>query len=320
MNKINMNLKLTAFILLVATAFTSCLKDKGAENGTYGMSAFTGGEFVSIPLAASNANPLALESKSGAQSLSLFQAAYEFETAASEDIKVTLVKDDPAVTATDATLTLLPASVVSYPASLEVVIPKGQRISGNFKMDINTGTLDPLKSYGIAFTVSAISKSGASIPKNLKTVVYKIALKNKYDGVYKVTGPMTDIANGALTNWMPYWTANLETTGPASVAVRDMTYTGGIYHPIMSGGAASYYGTFGMLVDFDPATNKATNMVSPWEPAANTRTARLDPTGTNSWNPTTRTITIRYFMYQPSVTGATPRVTFDETWTYVKAR
>jgi len=31
MNKINMNLKLTAFILLVATAFTSCLKDKGAE-------------------------------------------------------------------------------------------------------------------------------------------------------------------------------------------------------------------------------------------------------------------------------------------------
>jgi hypothetical protein len=326
MNKFILKYKTPSLIAFVLLSISSCLKDTGYENGTYGMAPVTGGEFVSVPLASSSPNALALESKSGNQTLSLFQVAYEYVDAAKEDIKVGFTKDDAAVTATDATLTLLPAAVLSFTGAPEVTIKAGARVSGNFTMNINTGTLDPLKTYGVAFTISSVSKSSVSIPKNLKTVVYKIALKNKYDGVYKVTGTMVDAANGGLTNWMPFWTANLETTGPNSVAVRDMTYTGGIYHPIMNGGAASYYGTFGMYVTFDGATNKAVDMVSPYEPgqipggATNSRTARLDPNFTSTFDPATRTIRIKYFMYQPTVIASGPRVVFDETWTYQKSR
>ncbi|NBT16728.1 MAG: hypothetical protein EBS95_10375, partial [Chitinophagia bacterium] len=214
-------------------------------------------------------------------------------------------------------LTALPAGTVTYAsASPSVTIAKGTRVSPAFTCQINTGSLDPTKAYGLAFTISSVSKTGVSIPKNLKTVVYKIALKNKYDGVYKVTGPMTDVGSATLTQYLPSWTANLETTGPTSVAVRDMTATGGIFHPIMNGGAPSYYGAFGMVVTFDPATNVATNMVSPYEPAANGRTARLDPTFTSKWDPATKNIRIKYHMFQPGFGGGGPRVVFDETWTY----
>jgi len=315
--------KNTALIALAVFSLSSCLKDEGAANGTYGMSAFAGGEFVSIPLSGSNPNALSLESKSGDQTLSLFQVNYENVDKAPEDIVVNFTKDDAAV-ATVSGLTLIPAGVLTFSsANPSVTISKGTRVSPNFTCKINTSTLDPNKSYGLAFTISGTSKSSIALPKNLKTVIYKIALKNKYDGIYKVTGTLVDVANGALGPWMPYWTAYVETTGPNSIAIRDMTYTGGIYHPIMSGGAASYYGTFGMLVDFDGATNKAINMVSPYEPAANTRTARLDanaPSSTNKFDPATHNIYLKYFMYQPSVTGTAPRVTFDETFTYVGPR
>jgi hypothetical protein len=247
----------------------------------------------------------------------LFQANYENVNKAPEDIVVNFTPDAAAVAAV-AGLNALPAGTVTYAsASPSVTIAKGTRVSPAFTCQINTGSLDPTKAYGLAFTISSVSKTGVSIPKNLKTVIYKIALKNKYDGVYKVTGPMTDAASASLTQYMPSWTAYLETTGPNSVAVRDMTATGGIFHPIMSGGAPSYYGSFGMVVTFNSATNIATDMVSPYEPAGNTRTARLDPNFTSSWDPTTKNIRIKYFMFQPSLGYAnTPRVVFDETWTY----
>jgi hypothetical protein len=120
-----------------------------------------------------------------------------------------------AVTAADATLTLLPASVVSFP-SPDVTIAKGKRISNTFAIKINTSTLDPKKAYGLAFTITTISKTGVATSSNLSTVVYKIALKNKYDGFYEVTGTMVDYVAPALTGFYPH-TVNLYTAGPDAV-------------------------------------------------------------------------------------------------------
>lgn len=313
--------KNTALVALAILSLSSCLKDEGAENGSYGLSGFAGGEFISLPLAANNPNALALESKTGNQTLTLFQANYEYVDKAPEDIVVTFTPDAAAVAAV-AGLTALPAGTIIYPSgSPSITIAKGTRVSPAFTCQINTGSLDPTKAYGVAFTISSVSKSSAAIPKNLKTIVYKLSLKNKYDGIYKVTGPMTDAASAALTQYMPSWTAHLETTGPASVAVRDMTATGGIFHPIMNNGGASYYGSFGMIVTFNTITDIAVDMVSPYEPAPNTRTARLDPGFTSKWDPNSRNIRIKYHMFQPSAGFSTsPRVIFDETWTYLGPR
>jgi hypothetical protein len=150
-------------------------------------------------------------------------------------------------------------------------------------------------------------------------VLFTISLKNKYDGEYTVNGPLVDAANAAITQW-PNWKAYLVTTGPTSCMVFDLTYTGFEAHPIKSGGASSYYGSFGMEFHFDPVTNKIIDVTSPYEPAANTRYAEVDPSGLNVWDPVTHNIKVKYFMFQPSVVASGPRVSFDETLTYVGPR
>lgn len=318
--------KIFKYFPAVAIAFlmisqTSCLKDEGAEAGQYGMAGFEGGSFVSAAAAGKNPNALALESKPGNQPLNLFTVNYENVNKAPEDIKVVFLKDDAAVTASGLGLTLLPASVLTFSSGApEVTIAKGTRVSPAFTAQINTSSLDPTKSYGLAFTIQSVSLAGTAIPANLKTVIYKIALKNRWDGIYTVDGPMVDVLNAGLTQY-PGWTAHLETTGPNTCAVRDMTLTGDIFHPIKNGGANSYYGTFGMVVTFDPATDKVTKLVSPYEPASSTRAGGLDPNFDSKVLLPSKNIRIKYFMFQPSLVPLpAPRVTFDETWTYKSAR
>jgi len=113
MNNFILKYKSWMLIALGAISFTSCLKDEGYESGQYGLTGFTGGEFVSIGYAARNPNSLSLESKAGEQTIGLFQVAYDYVNPAAEDIQVTLQKNDAAVTAADATLTLLPNSAVN---------------------------------------------------------------------------------------------------------------------------------------------------------------------------------------------------------------
>jgi hypothetical protein len=56
------------------------------------------------------------------------------------------------------------------------------------------------------------------------------------------------------------------------------------------------------------------------QPASNGRYAQLDPTGVNTWDPVTKTLKVKYFMFQPSVIAVGPRVSFNETFTYVGVR
>jgi len=209
MNNIFSKYKIPALIAFTMLSLSSCLKDEGFENGTYGMGGFAGGTFVAVPAAASSPFSIALESKSGNQPLELFSVNYENVDKAPEDITVTFAKDDAAVTAVGG-LTLIPASVLTFTsANPTVVIKQGTRVSPNFTCQINTGTLDPTKNYGLAFTISSVSKSGVAIPANLKTVVYKIALKNDLDGIYTVVSglvtrynspgvPANDALSGSL--------------------------------------------------------------------------------------------------------------------------
>lgn len=289
MNKIS-KYTVPALIAFVMISLTSCLKDKGAEAGTYGMTGFEGGVFVSAPDAARNPIGLALESKSGNQTINLFSVNYENVDKAPEDIKVTFAKDDAAV-ATVSGLTLLPSSVLTFSAGEpSVTILKGNRISPAFQCQINTGTLDPTKSYGLAFTIKSVSKAGVGIPANLKTVIYKISLKNKYHGTYKSTGyfyhPSSPRALSA--------TKSIVTYGPNSV-IADLGDLGG------SGYQA--------LIEIDPVTNKLTISAAPG--AAGGPYTQMDAslpatnpgytagwTGsskcTNVYDPATKTFYVRY--------------------------
>lgn len=189
MNKFILKYKNLALVALAVLSLTSCLKDKGYENGEYGLGSITGGEYVTLPLGTGFKafNSLGLVSKAGLQDVNTFQAVYDYVDPASEDITVTLSKDDAAITAYDATLSLVPTAALGAGATT-MLIPKGKRLSDPFVLKINTSLLNPSKVYGLAFTVSSVSKSSCLISRNLKTVIYKISIKNIYDGNYTVTG------------------------------------------------------------------------------------------------------------------------------------
>ncbi|RYZ35135.1 MAG: DUF1735 domain-containing protein [Sphingobacteriales bacterium] len=236
--------------------------------------------------------------------------------------------------------TLLPASAYTFPAT--GTIPAGA-YSAPFEITItNASLLNSNLTYGLAFTLTSAS-DGYTIAENAKVITMKINIKNKYDGVYNVTGTFTDfVMPGVFTGNYPL-TYRLVTTGPSSVDVQMLINS--VWQPgylFLNAGAGTFFGSYGLTMTFNPTSDvisdlhnyygdrtKALTSVgdpslgtgAPNYVASNTRSARLDPTGVNAYFPATKTIRIKHFMIQTNQpTGPNPRSAFDETWTYTGPR
>jgi hypothetical protein len=188
----------------------------------------------------------------------------------------------------------------------------------------NAFNLDMGLKYAFIYKVTVTSGTGMWSETSNDTLITQILPKNKYDGVYTVTAlsPMVDLANGALTGYYPF-TYALVTTGANTcdcIEVED-DYP---LHPISNGGAWSYYGSFCPQLEFNPdGSGQITAVTNYWgQPAGNSRSAEIDPSGVNAWDPATGDITIKYFMKQPTVVTTPPyiRTKFDELWSYTGSR
>lgn len=324
--------KFKSLLLLPVMGLTiaSCLKDKGYEDGEYGVNIDEANSsyFVSIPFARNNSfggNPLAIKKKAAKDTFELFQVNLEAKEPAKTDITVTLERDDAAVGQFLPGAVPLPASVVA-PKSLTLTIPAGKRLSDDkFTLYFSsTLALDECGNYGLAYKITSNS-ANVPLTGNFNTVVYKVSIKNKFDGVYHVTGTLVDAASGGLNSYKPYWEAHLVTTSCSTVNVIDQSYTGGQYHPIFNGSSPSYYGEYGMSFIFDLATDKLVNVVSPYGTAAapstnNKRHAGIDPSGINMWDAGTLNISAKYFMYQDTYSTSGPRTVFTETFEFIQDR
>ena len=144
---------------------------------------------------------------------------------------------------------------------------------------------------------------------------------------------MVDVANAALTHANVGLAAGgydplqieLRTISPTQCALFDITVVGNYASPIWSTSANSFsqYGAFSVIVEFDPITGNpvaVTNKAG--QPAANTRYGQLDASGVNTYDPVSKTITIKYNMCQPSIVLVDPyiRTTWDEVWKFKKDR
>jgi len=194
-----------------------------------------------------------------------------------------------------------------------------------FSINLNGAKWDLTRTYALAFTLT--DAGGKTIPEGMNTIIALISIKNKWDGVYEINGSYSDLTNPASIGLYPYeW--ELQTTGANQCVVVDNYYLGGapgfVFDVGDGSGSLSYYGDFGLLVNFDPATDEITSVVNYYgQPASsNTRSAELDPTGENKYDAATKTIKIKYFMKQPSVVPAPPniRCTFDEEWKFLHDR
>ena len=221
----------------------------------------------------------------------------------------------------------------------------------------NAQLMNPSSLYALGFTIITVSSDGTISTQ--KSVVIEIGAKNNWDGIYAVRGPVTDIVTPNLIQWAnqqgytdPFlvanpnsWELHLVTGGATQCVGFDNTIWGSPAHPLHNTNPIQNtgYGSFGLVVNFNPATNTvasiynyygdptrpATNLGNPaggsgppLYAAGNTRRAELDPSGANVVQGN-KNIVIKYFMWHPSATApplTVPRTTFDETWEYVGPR
>lgn len=242
---------------------------------------------------------------------------YAAPEAASQNVTVTLKIDTSAVTkfnSVNATkYTPMPANGYTLTGNT-VVIPSGGR-QVKFPIKINTANLNPLLTYALPVTI--VDGGGFTISGNFGTLISIITLKNKWDGVYTVTGTMVDTQNSTLTGQYPR-TLKLVTQGPNTDAIQDGdTFA----HGILSGTSGSSYGSFSPVFTVNEATNAITSAVNYYgQPAPNGRSARLDTSGENKFimsadGKTPVSMKVKYILVQNG-----DRTFFDETWTYTGSR
>lgn len=246
---------------------------------------------------------------------------YAAADANSKDVVTTLAVDTATLgkfnRANGSSYPVLPAAGYTLPSN-KITIPNGQRkVQYHFK--INTSVLDPTQVYALPFKIT--DASGYTISGNFGTLVIIISLKNKWDGVYTVTGTMTDVTTSSLTGNYPH-TIKLVTQGPTTVAVYDDA-NGTFAHSILSGGSVTSYGTFSPIFTIDPTTNKITGTTNYYgQPTpGNGRSALLDATGVNAFTMsadgnTPVSMKVKYILNQ----NGSDRTFFDETWTYTGSR
>ena len=299
----------------------SCLKDDAVDNHERGVTGTEGEEWVSIPKASktNTVNVFAIESVDRVQELSLFEVAYDHVDAAKTEIGATLQLDNSLVTKVDPTVVILPTSVYTIP-SLTLKIPAGERLSESFKIKVNTFTLDPTKVYGIGLKLASVNPASAKIASNLNSIVLLFTVKNRWDGEYEVTGTMVDVSSSALTGLFPM-TYHLITSGALTDDGYDPIHWEDYFIPIRSGTAISGYGSFSPVFYWDQNNNIVDIKNIYGQPAGNGRYAQLDPSGVNKYDPATKTIKVKFFMFQPSVVALpNARVLFDWTMVYKKPR
>lgn len=209
----------------------------------------------------------------------------------------------------------LPANAYSFVTPLDAIsTTPGSRLA-EIRIRLKKSAMDLSQNYALAFEF-ADAGTGYMVNPWGEAMMVAIAVKNKYDGIYRVTGTMEDLQVPENTGYYPLeW--ELRTIGPNSVAVYDVDEHAQV-HLIMTPNGLSGYGSFGLNLTFDDATNAITSVVNSYgQPSGNGRSAVLNPAGINSWDPATGNIRISYYMLQP---GTTIRVRFEETLEYVGPR
>lgn len=204
----------------------------------------------------------------------------------------------------------------------------------------NATLMNPSATYALAFTITSADANGKI--STMKSLIVSIGAKNNWDGVYLNSGTFVDISNAAFV-YGGSQQYSLITVGASRCIVRNDDLNGGIPGYIFSNaGTGTYYGSYGLEISFNPATNTISDLWNyygnpanpataggnpalgsgaPLYSAANTRRAILDPTGINAVQGN-RDILIKHILVHPSVIVTPPsyRSFFNETWKYLKSR
>lgn len=310
-------------LLAVILIFTSCVKDHLALDPAQSNNVI---EFANTGTNASPAGAVYARFasdlgslKSGDSAMFNVNLSYSGANMAPADITVTLAIDSAALDAYNedqGTSYAIPPSSVYHLAST-AVIKKGTQTLQIKVPIINNADFDFNVNYALPIKIAAVSTG--VISGNYGTAIYSFAVRNIYDGIYEMTGTMTDAASSTITGAYPVETQLITYSGN-SIALWDPVYSKTYGHIIRSGTGNSYYGSFSPVFAFDASGNVTVTNYYGAQAGANKRNAVLDPAGINkiTYGADGRVafFEVSYIMTQ----NGSPRTYFTEKFTYVKAR
>lgn len=316
-----------SFFTLALLALSGCVKEDEFFDMGSGEPSRTFVKILEAP-----ENKLFFEPFSGNRTVQLMTLRRNASDAgtAGGSLVVNLTIDTAAIraynTANNETFKLLPDSLFTLVGSdftktgnltYQATFAPGE-FSKEFEISLNGSKWNLSQKYMMPFTIQ--DPGGVVLSSGLNKLNTFISVKNKWDGVYEVTGTMNDVSNSTLTGEYPLkW--DLVTSGPSQFIVYDKDYTGTPTHIIRTATGLSQYGQYGLVVNMDPVTNKITSIVNFYgQPSGNGRSAELDPSGRNEYDPATKTFYVKYWLVQPAVVPNGPRVIFDEVWKYTGPR
>jgi hypothetical protein len=323
--KRTLNIVICFFFL---AAFSSCLKDHTIIGPDSPGAVKHVVEFLNpavISSSTGNPTPLYVFSYDVVPSAKLtIQVSYSGGEVAPNDIHVKVTTDSNGVKASNveqkATRIPLPDSLYST-SSMDIVIPKGQKI-GTLTITISPNKFDLTKSYALGLKIVSVSGTTAPISGNFGLIVVAVGAKNKWDGLYKVTGTFKDLTNATFTDAYPK-EIGLTTLGAKSDGYYDKGLNGGMYgYRFMNGASGTYFGNFAPIFNFDDAGNvvSVSNYYGTASQNASTRDAAIDPAGVNKMtfdsNGKPKEMNVSYFMLQ----GGNIRVKITEKFVYVGSR
>lgn len=202
----------------------------------------------------------------------------------------------------------LPTSLYSID-TWNVTIPKGQK-QASITFKLKTADFDFAEAYAIPLRIKTVSHG--IISGNYGTMLFRVVAKNKWDGIYKMTGTFVDHTL-PLATYYGEQEFHLETISATQCDVFNETL--GTYGYLwLNNGGATYYGSWALRLTFDPATDKIVSAVNAYgQPSGNGRSAALDPSGLNRYDNATKNIDIKYYLLQP---GTTIRSEMNDHWEY----
>jgi len=307
---------------------TSCIKDDAPGAGTAGT--------ARIKIAEGPRQSIFFAPFLDTKTFDLFSLRRDEVSSAgiSQEVTVTLLADTAGVTAyndeneteyealPDSLYTVVGQGVTKNGNEIKITLP-AKGIGNELTIAMDGSKWDVTHKYAMLYRI--VDSGSYHITDGQGSVFVTVEAKNRWDGVYEVTGSYTDATNSAFAAVYPYeW--ELRTISPTQCVVYDNVLLGGVGFVFSVDGNPdnlSYYGSFGLVVTFDPETNAVVQVQNYYgQPSANTRSAHLDPTGVNAYDPDSKTISIKYYMTQPSVVTTPPniRARWDETWKYVGPR
>lgn len=190
---------------------------------------------------------------------------------------------------------LVAMDAANYTATLDLVIPKGEKYTSLEITIPDAASIDPGQVYGLGFTITTVD-AGYTIAENSKNMVIGLAIKNAWDGTYDAEGYVyhpsaprayeeTKVLQTVTANSVSCFWGDLGTSGYVALLTID---------PATNHVAISDYTTGIPIVGFDnglPTTNPgytpkwdhSAECNNTYDPATKTFYLRMGYSGSTGW-------------------------------------